>query len=65
MDSSFSQALELKGMSSATETVVWLMILFLISIIVGIGVLFKSQFDKKKNPTKLYREKNKTGKGFN
>tara|TARA_B100000029_G_scaffold158045_1_gene153393 strand:+ start:208 stop:408 length:201 start_codon:yes stop_codon:yes gene_type:complete len=66
MNSSFSQALELSGMSSATAIVVWTMIIFLITLILGIGIFFKKQIDKKQSQqnTSFISGKKGKGKGF-
>ena len=64
MNSSFSQALELSGMSSATAIVVWTMIIFLITLILGIGIFFKKQIDKKQSQQNTSSISDKKGKGF-
>ena len=65
MDTTFSQALNLNGMSLATSIVVWGMIIFLMALVLGIIVFFKKQLDIKKElgaTTKIL--KSKKDKGF-
>ncbi len=64
MDSTFSQALELNGMSTATIAVVWLMIIFLVALLLGIGLFFKGQIENKKMKRSSLPEKNDSGRGF-
>ena len=65
MDSTFSKALNLSGMSSVTSLVVWIMSIFLILLIVGIAFFFQNQRNSKhKRPSSTFPDKGSTGKGF-
>ncbi len=64
MNSSFSQSLELSSMSSTTTLVVWSMIIFLIVLVLGIGVFFVKQLDKRKKQSDQFLLAEKKGKGF-
>ncbi|WP_320667847.1 hypothetical protein [Prochlorococcus sp. MIT 1307] len=64
MDSSFSSALELNGMSATTSLVVWVMIIFLFLLIFGILYYFKKELDKKKIKGDRLPKSDFKGKGF-
>ena len=64
MNSSFSQSLELSRMSSTTTLVVWSMIIFLIVLVLGIGVFFVKQLDKRNKKSNQFLLSEKKGKGF-
>jgi len=64
MNSSFSQSLELSSMSSTTTLVVWSMIIFLILLVLGIGVFFVKQLDKRSKKSNQFLLSEKKGKGF-
>ena len=64
MDPSFSSALELNGMSSATAIVVWSMIVFLLLLLIGIGFYFKKQIDNKNKLEHDLSKKHFSGDGF-
>ncbi len=48
MEKSFSQLIQLEGMSLNTYVVVLVMIIFLVALIVGVGLVFKNQYDRRK-----------------
>ncbi len=62
MNSSFSQALELRGMSSATTTVISLMIIFLIALVLAIGFFFIKSLEKKRFQKKELSDLSKSTK---
>ena len=64
MDSSFSKALELSGMSSTTSLVVKAMIIFLVVLTFGLAVAFKKQLDARKVLQKPTPSKSNPGEGF-
>ncbi len=64
MDSSFSKALALNGMSTSTAIVVWTMIIFLLALIVGILYFFNRQLHRNKLTSRVSSNKRKEGKGF-
>ena len=63
MESTFSEALSLNGMSSTTAYVVWAMTAFLIALVVGIFIFFKKQIQVRKTLEGEYQKTNKA-KGF-
>ena len=64
MGTSFSNALELNGMSSTTTIVVWSMIAFLILLAIGVGFVFKKQIDLRQNAEEIELSKKSPPKGF-
>ncbi len=64
MDSSFSKALDLNGMSTTTTIVVWAMIIFLIVLVGSIAIFFLNQSNKQKKDKVQFPFKEKNGKGF-
>ena len=62
MNSSFSEGLELSGMSSTTAGVVWSMVIFLIALVIGIFIMFQQQLTKR-NSNKLDSNKRKSKPG--
>ncbi len=64
MERSFLRALELNPLSSATSAVVWAMIIFLVVLLVGIGLYFKKQLNRKKIEGIGTARQISSGKGF-
>ncbi len=61
MDSYFSQALKLNGMSSTTALVIWVMVIFLLVLIVGIGFGFKRLNGNQEKLSKISEKSNSKG----
>lgn len=64
MNSPFSKALELDGMSPTTAGVVWSMVAFLVLLTLGIGFIFKKQLDKRSQKKTTLVKNSESGKGF-
>ena len=64
MNASFSNALELNGMSSTTSLIVWAMVIFLILLIGGLGFAFKRLYSTRKTEEESKFSKQQAAKGF-
>ena len=64
MDSSFSNGLQLNGMSSATSDVIWIMIIFLLILVLVIGYAFIQRLINLNKKISIPKNKTSKSKGF-